>query len=218
MKATFSIFVGLVSSQPIRLAGLMSVFEDHPSIIILCDELSALLKEPRISCLILDFGMQSNWMEVQLEVRKLRPDVQQVVMGPPGNDELIMRSLTCGARAYLDADTGPFALRRAVECVLDGSIWAPRKLLSELIDRLISRQIAAANVAPPALSPREQQVLDLILAASSNREIAQALGIEERTVKSYVASLLRKTGTDSRVSLSIQAVQNHLRAKNSVVA
>jgi DNA-binding NarL/FixJ family response regulator len=54
-------------------------------------------------------------------------------------------------------------------------------------------------------------VLDLIMTACSNREIASELGIEERTVKAYVASLMRKTGADNRVSLSVQATQNMMR-------
>ena len=54
-------------------------------------------------------------------------------------------------------------------------------------------------------------MLDLIMTARSNREIGEELGIEERTVKAYVASLMRKTGTDNRVALSVQATQDSLR-------
>jgi len=53
--------------------------------------------------------------------------------------------------------------------------------------------------------------------ACSNREIADQLGIEERTVKSYVASLMRKTGVDNRVSLSVRATQDSLREQRSLV-
>jgi DNA-binding NarL/FixJ family response regulator len=80
-----------------------------------------------------------------------------------------------------------------------------------LIDRLLSQPGAGVTAISPVLSPRERQVLDLIMAARSNREIAEELGIEERTVKAYVASLLRKTGADNRVSLSVQATQDSLR-------
>jgi DNA-binding CsgD family transcriptional regulator len=130
----------------------------------------------------------------------------------PG-DELILRCLEEGARAYLEVDAGPLAVRQAVEAVIEGLIWAPRRVLSILIDRLMSRQVevAAVRLKPPSFSPRERQVLDLIMAASSNREIAEELGIEERTVKAYVASLMRKTGVDNRVTLSVQATQESMR-------
>jgi len=66
--------------------------------------------------------------------------------------------------------------------VTGGSIWAPRRLLSKLIDRLLGTAETSPQNTPPHLTHRERQVLDLILQARSNREIARELGIEERTV------------------------------------
>jgi DNA-binding NarL/FixJ family response regulator len=137
--------------------------------------------------------------------------MQQIVLGPAASDEQILRSLTAGGRAYLDPSAGPFAVRQAVESVLHGTIWAPRRLMSILIDRLLTQTVPNLPQPAPILSPRERQVLDLIMTACSNREIAEELGIEERTVKAYVASLLRKTGSVNRVSLSVQATQHSLR-------
>jgi DNA-binding CsgD family transcriptional regulator len=60
------------------------------------------------------------------------------------------------------------------------------------------------------LTDREQQVLELILLAQSNREIARQLGIEERTVKAHVGRLMRKTGADNRIELSMRALNQEL--------
>jgi DNA-binding NarL/FixJ family response regulator len=78
-------------------------------------------------------------------------------------------------------------------------------LLSILIDRLLTTQIGVTPSGQTDLSPRERQVLELIMKAYSNREIGAELGIEERTVKAYVASLMRKTGVENRVALSVAA-------------
>ena len=88
----------------------------------------------------------------------------------------------------------------AIEVVTGGSIWAPRRLLSKLIDRLLKVPDPAISHANPHLTDREKQVLDHILEARSNREIAQQLGIEERTVKAHVGRLMRKTGADNRIA------------------
>jgi DNA-binding CsgD family transcriptional regulator len=56
------------------------------------------------------------------------------------------------------------------------------------------------------LTAREKEVLELILQAQSNREIARQLGIEERTVKAHVGRLMRKTGADNRVELTMHAM------------
>jgi DNA-binding CsgD family transcriptional regulator len=55
------------------------------------------------------------------------------------------------------------------------------------------------------LTERERQVLDLMLQAYSNREIARELGIEERTVQAYVGRLMRKTGAEHRLDLLMRA-------------
>ena len=203
--------VGIVSFEPIRLAGLVSAFEDHPSIVTVVGEVGALLTDLSMRCLILDLSESANWADVQSTIRRLRPDVRQLVLGPAGNDELILKAIIAGARGYLDSNSGPFAIRLAIEAVMHGGIWAPRRLLSRLIDQLLDQNGASTSLAAPILSPRERQVLNLIMNARSNREIAEELGIEERTVKAYVASLLRKTGTDNRVALSVQATQDSMR-------
>ncbi len=63
-----------------------------------------------------------------------------------------------------------------------------------------------SNPMGPHLTARERQVLDLILLARSNREIARELGIEERTVKAHVGRLMRKTGAENRIDLSMRAL------------
>jgi len=193
------------------LAGLTSAFDGHRTIEPAVGDMETLLADLEMHFLILDVSDSQNWMELQFMVKRVRPDIQQMVLGPAGNDELILRSITAGARGYLDVGSGPFAVRLATESMIQGCIWAPRRLLSLLIDRLLSQPGAGVMAVSPVLSPRERQVLDLIMSARSNREIAEELGIEERTVKAYVASLLRKTGADNRVSLSVQATQDSLR-------
>lgn len=203
--------VGLISTEPIRLMGLISAFEDHPTVRIHLGEIDTLLADRSLHFLILDVGYNCPWLEMQSKVRKLRPDVSQIVLGPAGDEELVLRSILAGGRAYLDSKCGPLAVRQAVESVIQGCIWAPRRVLTKLIDRLLSQGHACAPLPAPTFSPRERQVLDLIMTACSNREIAEELGIEERTVKAYVANLMRKTGSYNRVLLSVQATQNAMR-------
>jgi DNA-binding NarL/FixJ family response regulator len=216
--------VGLVAAEPIRRAGLVSAFENHAYIQIIRGELDVLLADPSLQHLILDLASNNGWLQVLSRVRRKRRDIRQVIVGPSGNDEHVLQSVASGARAFLDSNCGPLAVRQAVECVIDGTIWAPRRLLSVLIDRLLdapitsgSRGILTEKQTFPLiswdaeLSPREQEVLKLITMARSNKEIARALGIEERTVKAYVASLFRKTGIESRVALVIRATQESLR-------
>ena len=206
--------VGLISPEPIREVGLASALEDYPAISIITGNVDRVLSAPDVNCLILDLSQEAGWMGELQRVRRARPDVRLIVVGPVDNTELMVRSITAGARAYLDPNSAPSAVRHAVETVIQGYIWAPRRVMSVLIDRLLSQvTVAPARLTVAAFSPRERQVLDLITDGNSNRRIAEILGIEERTVKAYVASLFRKTGMENRVSLSLQELRNSRRER-----
>jgi len=212
--------VGLVSTEPIRTMGLSSAFDNHTSILVATGLLDTLLDDRSLHFLILDLSFDPKWFEMQCMVCRMRPDMRVIVIGPQGSEDMIHRSICAGARAFLDPSAGPLALRQAVEAVVQGTIWAPRRVLSAIVDQLL-RQLAApiAPIAPhaaPAFSPRERQVLNLIMSACSNREIAAELGIEERTVKAYVTSLMRKVGVDNRVSLSMRAMQDAAKDQRSL--
>ncbi len=203
--------IGLVADEPIRLAGLASIFEQpaqkgQPRLLPVSGSLHELLAKDGLGYLVIDLHTSSG-MEAMETVRRARPDIRLIVIGPDGDDELVMNSIVAGARAYLDLTAGPEMLRKAIDVVTSGSIWAPRRLLSRLIDRLLKFQDNHNLTASgQQLTVRERQVLELILTARSNREIATELGIDERTVKAYVGRLMRKTGADNRIKLSMFAL------------
>ena len=67
----------------------------------------------------------------------------------------------------------------------------------------------------PHLTTREEQVLQLLLLARSNREIAEELGIEERTVKAHVGKLMRKIGAENRIELSMRALHGSYKPSST---
>jgi DNA-binding NarL/FixJ family response regulator len=212
--------IGLVADEPIRLAGLISIFDQpgergQPRLVPVSGSTPELLAGGALEYLVIDLHASSG-MEALETVRRARPDIRLIVIGPDGDDELVMNAIVAGARAYLDLTAGPEMVRKAIDVVTSGSIWAPRRLLWQLIDRLLklpdSNNITASG---RQLTARERQVLELILTARSNREIAAELGIEERTVKAYVGRLMRKTGADNRIKLSMFALSLSLLSPNS---
>ena len=210
-----TIRIGVLSGEPIRLEGLTMVFEerpnpDRPSLTPVVGSLAELITNPAVDYLVVDLNSTAGGLEVLDEVRRARPGLRQIVIGPRNDDELVMKAVIAGARAYLDSDAGPETIRQAIDIVVSGSIWAPRRLLSRLIDRLLGVPHTSAQAPGPQLTDRELEVLRLIMLARSNREIASQLGIEERTVKAHVARMKRKLGADSRVELTMQAINRSL--------
>jgi DNA-binding NarL/FixJ family response regulator len=207
--------VGLLADEPIRLEGLASIFEDHPDsahapLLPVNGSMEELLADATLEYLVVDLHSSSGGMGTLELIRRARPDLRLIVIGPEGNDEIVLEAIMAGARAYLDLKAGPRIVCQAIEIVIGGSIWAPRRLLSKLIDRLLGVSDSSLTNASPHLTDRERQVLDLILTACSNREIARQLGIEERTVKAHVGRLMRKTGADNRIELSMRALNHTL--------
>lgn len=208
--------IGLVADEPIRVAGLASIFEQpaeegKPELVPVTGTMAELLAGNAPDYLVVDLHSCPG-IEVLQMIHRVRPEVRLIVIGPQGDDELVINAIVAGGRAYLDPTAGPEVVRQAIEVVTSGSIWAPRRLLSLLIDRLLQVPEATHSAPIPKLTARERQVLELILLARSNREIAEKLGIEERTVKAYVGRLMRKAGADNRIKLSLSALGRSLPA------
>jgi DNA-binding NarL/FixJ family response regulator len=203
--------VGVVASEPMRLEGLISIFDSNLKVgdrllVPIMGTLEEHLNNEAIEFLVIDWSSTSKRLGILEGMRRKRPGLRMVVIGPDNSDEVMMETIIAGARAYLDLGAGPRMVREALEVVIAGSIWAPRKLLSKLIDRLLSGEESGVTNPRPHLTTREDQVLQLLLLARSNREIALELGIEERTVKAHVGKLMRKVGAENRIELSMRAL------------
>jgi DNA-binding NarL/FixJ family response regulator len=206
-----TISIGLVTDEPIRMEGLITIFDQPasatvPKLVPISGTLTELLALPHLRYLVVDLHSFSGFTETLELIRRERPNIRLIVLGPANDEDLVINAIVAGARAYLDLSAGPDTVRMAIEVVTEGSIWAPRRLLSKLIDHLLQVRDVRFTPATPKLTQREKQVLELILRARSNREIAAQLGIEERTVKAYVGRLMRKAGADNRIKLSMSAL------------
>jgi len=173
--------------------------------------IESLLARPNLEYLVVDLHATPAGLEILQVIRRARPSIRLIVIGPEGNDEIVLEAIMAGARGYLDLNADLDMVWDAIDAVTSGTIWAPRRLLSKLIDRLLKVRDSSLTNASPHLTDREHQVLELILQACSNREIASQLGIEERTVKAHVGRLMRKTGTENRTELSMRELNHPIK-------
>lgn len=214
--------VGVFTDEPLRREGIASIFEDVPGngyaqLSPVFGMMEELLSDSTLAFLVVDLHSSSSGLRTLEAIRRRRPGLRSIVIGPEGDDKLILDSIMAGARAYLDLKASPQILRKAVEVVTSGSIWAPRRILSQLIDHLLGVPDTSFTNAPPRLTERERQVLDLILTARSNREIASQLGIEERTVQAHVGRLMRKTGAENRIKLLMRTSKPEFLKEANIV-
>ncbi len=220
-RSSKQIRIGVLAGEPVRLEGLRMIFEEEPQpglprLLPVIGTIEELLADQALEYLVVDLNSSSDGLRMLEAVRRARPGIRQIVIGPPNADELVLESIVAGARAYLDSLAGPQTVRQAIEIVISGSIWAPRRLLSILIDRLLG--VPGVNARPPVqpkLTDREQQILELIMVAKTNREISAELGIDESTVKAHIGRLMKKMGADNRIALSVQAASREIAHRSS---
>ena len=117
-----------------------------------------------------------------------RLTVPVLVLTAYANDEQLDAVLRAGARGYLLKGATLEEIERAIRAVARGERY---------LDARVASQLAAISVAP-RLSNRERDVLRLLIAGKSNKEIASALNIAERTVKFHVTSIFNKLGAENR--------------------
>ena len=202
--------IGLAADEPMRLAGLATIFDqpagpNRAQLLPVTGSISELLEERDLHYMVVDLRASHSRLKTLDHIRRLRSDIRLIVIGPEEDEELVFSAIIGGARAYLDLSASPAMVRKAIEVVTEGSIWAPRRLLSKLIDRLLKTSDSRRDMPTHKLTARERQVLELIMKARSNREIAKALGIEERTVRAHLGRLMHKAGVDNRIKLSMAA-------------
>jgi DNA-binding NarL/FixJ family response regulator len=213
-KSPARLRVALLEPEPIRVQGFITLFQEHPRIEFVVFELAQFLADQEFKVALI--GLHGERLPLSLvgTIHGLRPDAKLIVMGPDADDELILQAITAGAKAYLGASATAQQVEQAISIVSQGSIWAPRRVLSAFVDRA-TRSARPAPAAAARFTTRETEVLKLLVAARSNREIARTLGIEERTVKAHVAKLMRKVGVENRIALSIYAVTNAIVTPSS---
>ena len=123
----------------------------------------------------------------------------------PASASLAVRS---GAAGVLYKDVDPDALVRAIRSVHDGHLLLAPEAAGSLV-RLAGAAHAVAGL--DALTSREREVLAEIAKGRSNREIARALGVAEKTVKAHVSSVLAKLGVQDRTQAALLAVRHEQR-------
>lgn len=123
-----------------------------------------------------------------------------------------LSALRAGARGFISKEVDPAALATAVRAVAAGHVLLGPQVAAELLTQAGSAGSAAGaggrEQRGPQLTAREHEVLDLIAAGRSNREIARSLSLAEKTVKTHVSNVLMKLGVADRTQAALWAVRH----------
>lgn len=159
----------------------------------------ALLVRPQVMLVDLQLP-DGTGIDIMREVREQLPETRAVVLTSFDDDDALAEALEVGAAAYVLK-----TVRGAEIADVVRSVAAGRTLLDE---RTVTRRRAAQDDPTADLTPSERKVLDLIGEGMSNREIAERLGVAEKTVKNHITSLLAKMGLQRRTQAAAWVAGN----------
>ena len=144
-------------------------------------------------------------------IKAAQPEIEIVALTSFIEEEKVTTALEAGASGYLLKDADADEVASAVRAAHNGEVH-----LDPAVTRLLAQRMRAKKTQPEPVEPlteRELEVLSLLGRGSSNKEIASALLITERTARTHVSNILGKLGLSSRTQAALYAVERGLVAR-----
>ena len=195
-----------VSALLTRELGFSEVIEAHSF-----DQATEYLRgHPEVSLAILNFSTPGMRAAVGLRIiRECFPATKVAVISNSDQRRNVLSALESGVHGYVPKNVSVVKLTSALRLILDGGIYVPPSL-AEVAPRLPQSVIGLAELgastdiaARGPLTPRQRDVLELLVMGKPNKEIASALRLGEGTVKIHVAAILRHFGVNNRAAAAV---------------
>lgn len=199
--------VMLVDRRELFREGLAAILERDPTIEVIARFGSGREAMNQVSILqpdvvITEADMPEDvYLELRQRIREIPPHTRIIVLTHTTKDFALFRALRLGARAYLTKHIGVDDLLRAIHRVHAGEVIISPPMAVKLLEEfslLEEKKDAAQADQETILSKREIEVLQLVAAGTTNKEVAEALFISENTVKGHLSRILEKMNARNR--------------------
>lgn len=165
-----------------------------------------------VDLVVLDLNMPGmNGIEGLRVMREKYPQLPVVILSGQASADQVREVLKAGARGFIPKDLGGKGMLGALELVLSGEVFVPALALEKGIEDEESKPKAGAQFAPENplsnLTPRERQVLSLLIEGQSNKAIAERLGLKPITAAFHVRGIFRKLDVANRTEAVITAIK-----------
>jgi len=204
----------IADDHAIVRAGLRTLLATEPSLELVGEatggyEALQLALQTRPDILVLDLSMPDlDGIAVTKQLRPQQPNLRILILTIHEDEALLREAIHSGAAGYVLKRAAEAELISAIRVVSRGDLYVDPSLMRSLLDEKL-----AATSAPPcgqALTPRETNVLQLIVQGYTNRQIGEELNISVRTVEGHRANLSEKLGLHNRVEMVRYAREHDL--------
>jgi DNA-binding NarL/FixJ family response regulator len=216
--------VVIADDQGLVRAGLRKILEVEPEIEVVGEAADgeravAVSARLRPDVVLMDIRMPAlDGIEATRRLARAYPDVRVLMLTTFGLDSYVYESLRAGASGFMLKDAPPEEIAAAVRIVASGEALLAPAVTRSVIEEFVRHPAPAPTqqpVAVAALTPREREVLELLIRGLSNPEICHRLFISDATAKTHVARILQKLGLRDRVQVVIYAYESGLVSPGS---
>jgi DNA-binding NarL/FixJ family response regulator len=209
----------IADDQALVRVGLRKILETEPETTVIgevADGEDAVVAAARLrpDVVLMDIRMPVlDGIEATRRIVRAQPSTRVLVLTTFGLDAYVYDALHAGASGFMLKDAPPEEIAAAVRIVASGEALLAPAVTRSVIEEFSRRAPAAARTPPPQvadLTPREKEVLTLLVRGRSNPEICSELVISEATTKTHVARILQKLNLRDRVQAVIFAYESGL--------
>ena len=218
MPADGRISIVIADDHPIFRDGLRRLLDAESDLYVVGDAGDAagtlrLVHDLAPDIVLLDLAMPGrSGLDVLRDLSREPGPSRVIIVAATIDDGQTIEALELGARGIVLKEAATDLLLKCIRTVMAGQYWIGREAVSGLVDSLRQARVRRLDRAASrfALTDRQMEIVRAVVAGSTNREIADALGISEDTVKQHLTSVFDKCGVSSRVELAMFAVDHHL--------
>lgn len=169
------------------------------------------IKEKKPDVVLMDISMpKMDGVEATLSALQLDPEIKIITLSMFSDPEYYQKMVAAGTKGFLVKETGIEELRKAIGIVSEGGTYFSQQLLQNIIVNISNPVVKSSRNKIVDLTKREEEVLELICKGYSNKEVADALFISQKTVEGHKSNLMDKTNTKSAINLMLFAIKHQL--------
>ena len=203
----------IVDDHPIVRQGLKQILSEEPDMATFGEaqnsqEVLDLIRKQDWDAVVLDITMPGRGgLDILREIKHERPKLPVLMLSIHPEDQYAVRALKAGASGYLNKESAPEELVRAIRKILRGGKYISPTLAEKMAFNL---ETETDRPAHEALSDREYQVMLMIASGKTTSVIAEEMSLSIKTVSTYRSRILEKMKMKSNVDLTYYVIKNNL--------
>lgn len=198
----------IVDDHEVVRLGLAYLLSQYPQFLVVGEAATAkeaieMMAKVAPDVVIMDVRLPGeDGIEACRRIVEQNPEVKVLMLTSYGDEELVIEAIMAGAKGYILKEVGNNELLRALEVVAKGQSVLDPVITRELLERMRHRSQGLLDELE-SLTKQEKRILALIAEGKTNREIAKAVYLSEKTVRNYVSNILSKLNLNNRAEAAV---------------